>query len=149
MLGAFPPSGRVLLRPERVDVDEAGGVGRLVVPLHVHAVERKALSLPWGNWGCPLGREKIWGDPDLAALSCCCPPHRPGGCGGLRTGSLPAPGEGSHGSGAAMPRPCQRHSPKFPSLVPPHSSSPCSGTAHRCSPCSRVILQGWLSYGRL
>lgn len=54
-LGAFsPPSGRVPPpphRPQRVDVDEAGGVGGLVVPLHVHAAERKALSLGWGGPG--------------------------------------------------------------------------------------------------
>lgn len=26
-----------------------------------------------GNRGCPLGREKMWVTPELAALSCCCP----------------------------------------------------------------------------
>lgn len=111
-----------------------------------------------GNRGCPLGREKMWVTPELAALSCCCPlvlwcPLSP--LRGLRTGSLPAPREGAQGSGAAMPRlhrPCQRHSPIFPSSVPHvhhHSSSPCSGIAQGCSPCSRVILQLYLSHGRL
>lgn len=55
VLGAFPPqSGRVPPqphRPQRVDVDEAGGVGGFIVPLHVHAAERKAPSPGWGGRG--------------------------------------------------------------------------------------------------
>lgn len=42
--GRSPPH-----RPQRVDVDEAGGIGGLVVPLHVHAAERKAVSPLWGR----------------------------------------------------------------------------------------------------
>lgn len=145
--GLFPHGGgsHSPPRPEGVDVDEAGGVGGLVVPLHVHAAERKARALPWDSGG--IGAALWEGTPDLAALPCCCPLIH-WRLRGAQVRSLPAPGEGAHGS--AMPRlhrPCQRHSPKIPSLashVHHHLSSSWSGTARGCSPCPRVTLQAWL-----
>lgn len=112
--GGFPPSSeRVPPRPhgpQRVDVDEAGGVGGLVVPLHVHAAERKAPSLGWevlegdgggGSWGCLLGWERTQVIPEPAAspgpVPAVAPSSVAGGCGGLRAGSPLAPGEEARG----------------------------------------------------
>lgn len=65
-------------RPQRVDVDEASGVGGFVVPLHIHAAERKAQSLGWGGhrgaWSSFWGRERMQVVLELAAphISACC-----------------------------------------------------------------------------
>lgn len=81
VLGAFPPIGEGPARPhrpQRVDVDEAGGIGRLVVPLHVHAAERKAPSLRWdsrGELGQPVGKGDDVGDPRPGCSQLLLPPH--------------------------------------------------------------------------
>lgn len=106
LLGEVPPGPH---RPQRVDVDEAGGVSGLIVPLHVHAAERKAWSL----------------GGDVPGGVCMELPFGKGKDMGLRSQLLPLRnllvGAGASGQGPSQPVGLQSH----PDGHPWNSQRPC------------------------